>query len=236
MGEISKNTPILRLFDEIAPTYDLLNHLFSVNLDRYWRNCARRTATFPSGAVVLDLCSGTADVALTIAKHQQDSRIYGLDASANMLSRARIKLLKKDFLTRISLIHADALRLPFPAESFDLVFLSFGLRNLADRQQGLREIVRVLKTRGQLVVLEFASPTSFTIGRAYRLYLHYVIPFIGKLISRCSAAYQYLYSSIEEFLSPEEVMQLLHAHRFQHILYRPLTLGIVSLYVAQQHA
>lgn len=222
------------LFDEIASTYDLLNHLLSFNVDRWWRHITLHAANIPQDAVVLDLCTGTADLALAAAKHQWNSSVYGLDTSVNMLARARTKIFENSLTARIRLIHADAHHLPFLDERFDRVLLGFGLRNLANKEKGIQEIRRVLKERGQIVILEFAPPRKSLFGDVYCLYLGKLIPFIGKLISKSPSAYHYLYTSIEQFLQPDAVVTLLQKQGLREITARALMFGIAYVYVARK--
>ncbi len=229
-----QNNPIIKFFNEIAPTYDLLNHLFSFNTDRYWRKIALHATEFPSDAVVLDLCAGTADMAIAVAKNQRGSHIYGVDLSENMLARAKSKIARDHLEPRIHLLKADALQLPFTEKNFDAIFLSFGLRNLQNRARGIEEMTRVLKQHGSVVILEFSPlPASFW-GCLYRFYLGTVIPFVGKIISKSASAYQYLHSSIRQFLQPEEIVKLLENHGLHVTSTRRLMFGIVHLHVARK--
>ena len=229
------NHPIIRLFDEITPTYDLLNHLLSFGFDRRWRNISLRSIVLPPDAEVLDVCTGTADIAIAIAQQQQWSRIYGVDLSEQMLRKGRIKIFRSNLDDRIQLMKADALQLPFPTGTFNVVFLSFGLRNLVNRPKGIQEITRVLKEQGQLVVLEFAPPPKTMLGKFYRFYLGTVIPLIGKIVSKSASAYQYLAASIEEFPEPEKIVTLFRDSGLREISCKHLMFGIVSLYVARKH-
>ncbi|MBD3309269.1 bifunctional demethylmenaquinone methyltransferase/2-methoxy-6-polyprenyl-1,4-benzoquinol methylase UbiE [candidate division KSB3 bacterium] len=226
-------TPNLNsLFNDIAPTYDLLNRLFSFMCDRRWRNRAIQAVTIPPDAVVLDVCTGTADIALAIAARQPDCRVYGIDFSGNMLAHGQRKCASTPLATNIQLIQADALHLPFSDHACHTVFLSFGLRNLRERDQGLREISRVLQPQGQIAMLEFCPPPPNLFGKVYRLYLGTLIPFIGKIVSKSSTAYHYLHTSIAEFPEPAAIITLLQATGFGTISWKPLMMGIVALYVA----
>ena len=230
-----QNSPVIQIFNDITPTYDLLNHLFSLNFDRRWRTLALRSITLPTEADVLDVCTGTADIAIAAAGQQKRSRIYGVDLSENMLHRARMKISVKNLAHRVQLIQADALQLPFPAKTFNAVFLSFGLRNLGNRNKGLQEITRVLKEHGQIVILEFSPPQKTVFGKFYRLYLGTVIPFIGRIVSKSASAYQYLHTSITQFPEPETIVKLLRDSGLQEISCHPLMFGTVYLYVARKN-
>ena len=227
------DNPIITLFNDIASSYDVLNHVFSFNLDRYWRIIAIRAIGLHPDAALLDCCTGTADMAIAAARSHRGA-IYGIDLSEKMLMRAQQKISEKPFGERMLLLEADAQQLPFLNGSIDAVTMGFGLRNLLNREQGIREITRVLKDYGQLVILEFAPPRKNLFGFLYRLYLRIVIPLIGKFVSRSHSAYRYLYTSIEQFLQPEEIVQLLGDNDLHIISTRQLIFGVVYLYIARR--
>jgi demethylmenaquinone methyltransferase/2-methoxy-6-polyprenyl-1,4-benzoquinol methylase len=184
---------------------------------------------------VLDCCTGTADVAIAAAQAKSDSHVYGLDFSQNMLHQTRPKIERKQVGERMLLLQADALELPFSGESVDIIFLSFGLRNLLDRAQGLAEMTRVLKSHGQIAILEFAPPQQTVFGLLYRIYLGTIMPFIGQLISKSPSAYRYLHTSIEQFLPPEEMITLFHEHGLDVISVKGFQFGIAYLYIARKN-
>ena len=233
-SHIPRQQAIHQLFDDIAPTYDVLNHLFSLNIDRWWRYKALHAITLPRKACVLDVCTGTADVALAAARHFPESRIYGVDFAQTMLRHGQTKIAQHRHEASITLVRADALALPFPAKTFDAAFLSFGLRNLADRQAGIQELHRVLRPDGCLVILEFAPPPDTLFGRMFRLYVGGVMPIIGRLISKSPSGYHYLHRSIEQFPEPSVIMRFLHDANFQSTRCQSIIPGMVSLYVGQK--
>ncbi len=228
-----QNNPVVRLFNEIAPKYDLLNRLLSFNIDRRWRNLAIQSIEIQPEARVLDVCTGTADVAIAMAEKYTSMNIYGIDFSEEMLKAGKIKVAGKNLDNSIELIKADALHLPFPDRIFDIICVSFGIRNLRDRKKGIQEIKRVLRENGQIIILEFSPPPKTLLGKCYHLYLGRIVPFIGKIISQSAFAYQYLYTSIEHSLEPEEIVDLLKDNELQEISYQKLTFGIVYLYIAR---
>ena len=217
------------MFTAIAPRYDLLNHLLSANVDKlWWRRTAKTFAAILArpDADILDLCCGTGDMAFALRREGSECRITGADFSHAMLVRAAAK---SDRSQGMGWIEADALRLPFPDESFDLVTSAFGFRNLADYDTGLREIRRVLKPGGECGILEFSEPGGVK-GKLYNVYFKRVLPSIGRLISGSAGAYSYLPASVRRFPEPDELLQRMRAAGFREATWRPYTFGIAGLY------
>jgi demethylmenaquinone methyltransferase/2-methoxy-6-polyprenyl-1,4-benzoquinol methylase len=220
---------VREMFTAIAPRYDLLNHLLSANVDKlWWRRTARTFADLlaqPS-VQVLDLCCGTGDMALALRRQAPQAEITGADFSHSMLVLAS----KKNSQPRpIKWIEADALQLPFPDQSFDLVTSAFGFRNLADYDGGLREIRRVLRPGGECGILEFSEPQGL-MGKIYDLYFKSVLPRIGRLISGNSGAYSYLPASVERFPQPPEILSRMKIAGFRGASWTPYTFGIAGLF------
>ena len=221
---------VQEMFSAIAPRYDLLNHLLSLNLDRWWWSRTARTFAnilSRSDARVLDLCCGTGDMAFALQRQARSSgaRILGLDFAHPMLARA---LAKSDGASP-RWIEADALTLPFADASFDLVTSAFGFRNLADYDAGLREIVRVLRPGGELGILECAEPEG-VIGKLYGVYFRCVLPAIGGAISGVKGAYSYLPASVGRFPRPPEMTARMRAAGFSRAEWTPYTFGTAGLY------
>ncbi len=220
---------VREMFTSIAPRYDLLNHLLSFNVDRiWWRKTARRFAVVLAQphAKVLDLCCGTGDMTFALLRQGGKSgRILGADFSHAMLQRASTKSAG----TALRWIEADALRLPFPNEQFDLVTTAFGFRNLADYNAGLREIARILRPGGECGILDFAEPRGM-VGKLYRIYFKQVLPVIGTMISGVRGPYSYLPSSVERFPEPPEMLERMRAAGFREVSWMPYTFGIAGLY------
>jgi demethylmenaquinone methyltransferase/2-methoxy-6-polyprenyl-1,4-benzoquinol methylase len=219
---------VREMFTAIAPRYDLLNHLLSMNVDRlWWRRAARTFApilTRPD-ARVLDLCCGTADMALALRRQATASvSVFGADFSHTMLTLAGRKA-----RGRIRLIEADALSLPVRNACFDLVVSAFGFRNLADYDTGLREIFRVLRPRGEVGILDFGEPKG-VLGRIYRVYFRRVLPTVGTLVSGVRGPYEYLPASVERFHDPSQRLERMRAAGFQDVSWTPYTFGIAGLY------
>ena len=237
--EADASSKVREMFTQIAPRYDLLNHLLSLQLDRLWRARTARRLKFifdRPNALVLDLCCGTGDLALALA-HAGKARIIGADFAHPMLVRAKEKTAgqappaNQSAASPIPFFEADALRLPFASASFDLVTSAFGFRNLANYEAGLREIQRVLKPGGAIAILEFTEPPEGLWGDFYRWYFCKVLPKIGGLISGQQSAYTYLPKSVARFFRPSELAALLSTVGYQSIDYRVWTLGTVALHI-----
>ncbi len=218
------------MFSSIAPRYDLLNHLLSCNVDRlWWRRTARAFApTLARGdARVLDLCCGTGDMAFALRRQagKGGAFILGADFSHPMLQRA----VGKSARTPLCWIEADALRLPLPDASLDLVTAAFGFRNLADYDAGLREIARVLQPGGEAGILDFGEPRGL-LGTLYRFYFRRILPKIGTVVSGVKGPYQYLPASVERFPAPPEMLQRMRAAGFREASWTPYTFGVAGLY------
>ena len=226
---VSASRAVRAMFTSIAPRYDLLNHLLSANVDKlWWRRTARSFSSILSraNASVLDLCCGTGDMAFALRRESSSAQITGADFSHAMLELARRK---SNPQTRITWIEADALRLPFPDASFDVVTSAFGFRNLADYDAGLREIHRVLRPSGEFGILECNEPEGL-LGKFYDLYFQRVLPVIGTAISGVKGAYSYLPASVARFPQPPEMLARIQNAGFQNTSWTPYTFGIAGLY------
>jgi demethylmenaquinone methyltransferase / 2-methoxy-6-polyprenyl-1,4-benzoquinol methylase len=237
-SEADASRKVREMFTKIAPRYDLLNHLLSLQMDRMWR---ARTARVlqpildREDARILDLCCGTGDLAFALQRKAK-GRVWGADFAHSMLVRAKEKgSLESQSRTsgwKIRFVESDALRMPFADASFDLVTTAFGFRNLANYEAGLREIWRVLRPGGTAAILEFAEPKAGWFGDLYRWYFQSVLPRLGGMISGDRAAYTYLPSSVSKFLQPEELSALMQRHGFENVTARVWTGGTVALHTA----
>jgi demethylmenaquinone methyltransferase/2-methoxy-6-polyprenyl-1,4-benzoquinol methylase len=225
---------VRRIFSAIAGRYDLLNRLFSFGIDVKWRREMVSEVTPDDGQPVLDLATGTADVALTLEKRVPGKRlIVGTDFSLPMLQTAADKINRKR-AQRIRLAVGDALALPLKKDTFSAVTIAFGLRNLTNREAGLREMIRVLRPGGSVLVLEFSKMDRPVIGPVFRFYFHRMIPFLGGVISGIPAAYRYLPDSVNAFPNPVQIRKEMLDAGLVSVKYRPLTFGIAYLYVGEK--
>jgi demethylmenaquinone methyltransferase / 2-methoxy-6-polyprenyl-1,4-benzoquinol methylase len=213
------------MFGSIAGRYDLANHFLSCGIDFYWRRRAAEIVASWRPNKIVDLATGTGDLALALQKKLPDAEIAGVDFLPEMLELAQRKGVSQTVL-------ADAMDLPFAEASFDCVTIAFGLRNMENWGRALAEMSRVLKTNGHLLVLEFSLPTAPILRAIYRFYLHHWVPLLGSFLTRKKSAYDYLGDSIEEFPSGNAMSQLMLANGFTRATFLPLTGGIVTIYTA----
>jgi demethylmenaquinone methyltransferase/2-methoxy-6-polyprenyl-1,4-benzoquinol methylase len=220
------------MFGEIAPWYDLLNHLLSLNVDRYWRRKTVRMVPLSDEGLILDLCTGTGDLALAYDKASGGkSRIVAADFSHPMLVLARGKAKRAGNNGWLTFVEADAQRLPLPDDLFQIVCVAFGLRNVADTDRGLREMVRVCRPGGNVVVLEFSEARQ-PFRTLYSWYLRYLLPRVGQALSRSRhGAYNYLPASVGEFPSAEALLERMRDAGLSKVRFRRLTFGIATVYM-----
>ena len=214
------------MFGAIARRYDLANHTLSCGTDFYWRKCAANMVASWRPRKIVDLATGTGDLALAVQKKLPDAEVTGVDFVPEMLELARRKGVRETIL-------ADAMKLPFPDASFDCVTIAFGLRNMENWRDALVEMSRVLKRDGRLLVLEFSMPTVSIVRTIYRFYLHRCLPLLGSFLTRKKSAYDYLGDSIEEFPSGHAMIDLIEASGFKDVTLQPLSYGVATIYTAQ---
>jgi len=233
-----RETRIRRMFGSIAPRYDLLNHLLSLNIDRYWRWRTTRIVPPEGEAPILDLCTGTGDLALAYDRAARgQAPVIGADFCHEMLIPARDKTRKRQAAARICYVEADAQRLPFPDNHFQITTVAFGLRNVTDTDRGLAEMARVTRPGGRVAILEFSQPRHWFFGRMYRFYFRRILPLVGQAISRSQdSAYRYLPASVIEFPDGEALAERLRGHGLRDVHWHPFTLGIATLYVGSKPA
>ena len=221
-----------QLFDRIAGTYDSLNHGLSLNIDRLWRK--RAVAMMPHATHVLDVAIGTADLTIEMFRSGKVEKVTGIDLSTEMMAIGEEKCEKHDF--QADFVFGNAQQMPFNDNTFDGVTCAYGCRNFSDLDAGLREMYRVLKPGGQVTILEFSYPNGKIIRPLYDFYFTYILPFIGRLVSRDKTAYTYLNRSVESFCWGEAFAQHLHDAGFCEEHFVPLTFGITTIYVARKRA
>ncbi len=232
MAQITeKGRGIREMFQTIAPQYDFLNRLLSLGIDRYWRSFAVGQLVIPEGGKVLDIATGTGDVALKVASTTPDSvSIVGEDFTQGMLVLGKEKIEQSPYAHRIKLVNAPCESIPHPDRMFDGITIAFGIRNVVDREAGLSEMCRVLKPGGRAVILEFSNPRNRFFGALYSFYFRRLLPFVGGLFSKRSA-YQYLPDSVLEFPAREVFCSMMQQAGFSETEYYDLTFGIVTVYV-----
>jgi demethylmenaquinone methyltransferase/2-methoxy-6-polyprenyl-1,4-benzoquinol methylase len=220
------------MFDKIADRYDLLNRILSLGIDQGWRHQTVAALQIVAGARVLDLATGTADLAIMQAKTHPGCRVEGVDPSARMLDIGRQKIERGGLSDRVTLTLGNAESLPFETGSFDAVSIAFGIRNVPDRPKALREMARVTRPGGRIAILELSEPRGGLLGPFARFHVHSVVPWLGGLISG-SREYRYLQRSIAAFPPPEEFGAIMTDAGLRVLEIRPLTFGVASLYVAE---
>ncbi|MFA9289898.1 MAG: bifunctional demethylmenaquinone methyltransferase/2-methoxy-6-polyprenyl-1,4-benzoquinol methylase UbiE [Solirubrobacteraceae bacterium] len=231
--EGSKKTQVETMFDNVAFTYDILNRILSFNIDIYWRNILVDLIKGLKNNKILDIATGTGDLAITIAKKIK-TEVTGFDLSQNMLSVADKKVKKENLSKYVSLIHGDAENMPFNENEYDIVTVSFGVRNFENLDKGLTEIYRVLKLNGSLFILEFSQPENFIFKKLYFFYFTKILPFIGGILSKDKYAYSYLPSSVYNFPHGEQMLAILSKNGFKNTSFKKLTFGIASIYIAKK--
>jgi len=221
------------MFDAIAGRYDLLNHLLSGGIDTRWRKRAIRSLRLTGRERVLDLCTGTADLAIAAMRASRPAaRVVGVDFAGAMLRVGHGKLQRARLADRIALVRGDATRIPIADASVDAITIAFGIRNVQQVAMACAEMRRVLKPGGRIAILEFAVPTTPGLRTVYLWYLRHVLPRIGRAVSRHAAAYTYLPASIGAFTTPDEFVTILRQAGFSDVQTNPLTFGSVILYTA----
>jgi demethylmenaquinone methyltransferase/2-methoxy-6-polyprenyl-1,4-benzoquinol methylase len=228
-----KKDMVQGMFNDIAPKYDLLNHLLSADIDKIWRKKLRKLLAADNPKIILDVASGTGDLAIELAKMPVE-KIIGIDIAADMLDVGKTKIRKKGLEKIIQLQVGDSEAIDFSDGYFDAVTVAFGVRNYENLGKGLKEMQRVLKPGGKVAVLEFSKPSGFPMKNIYWVYFKYVLPVIGKMVSRHSSAYTYLPDSVAVFPEGEVFMNELLRAGFKNPTQNRLTFGIATLYIAEK--
>ncbi len=230
--DASRKSEVRTMFDNIAPRYDLLNHTLSLNIDRVWRRNVVRLVRRSGARRILDVATGTGDLAIALARNIGEARITAVDLSEGMLEVARRKVAARGLDDRIRLMQGDGERLALDTASVDAATVAFGVRNFGDIAAGLRELARTIKPGGSVFILEFSRPRNWLFRKLYEWYSHTLLPRIGGAVSRDRRAYEYLPASIEEFPAPERFLKLLAEAGFHDCRARSQSFGIAQIYTA----
>ncbi|MCF0236908.1 MAG: bifunctional demethylmenaquinone methyltransferase/2-methoxy-6-polyprenyl-1,4-benzoquinol methylase UbiE, partial [Bacteroidaceae bacterium] len=223
-----------RMFDSIAHSYDFLNHFLSLGIDKRWRRAAIDSLKPFAPKQLLDVATGTGDFALLAMDRLALDSVLGVDLSEGMLSVGREKVAKAGLTDRITLRKADCMQLDLPDDSFDAVTVAYGVRNFEDLDRGLREMRRVLRPGGRLVIIELTSPVSFPMKQLFWLYSRVLMPLLGKLVSKDSRAYSYLPATMEAFPQGEVMQTILEKAGYRQVKFRRFTFGLSTLYTAEK--
>ena len=227
-----KAAQVEQMFDNIAPTYDMLNHRLSWDIDRGWRKKAILQLAPHQPQTILDIATGTGDFAIMAAEMLHPDKLIGADISEGMMKIGRQKVKEKGLDSTIAFEKEDCLSLSYSNDSFDAVTAAFGIRNFANLDKGLQEMCRVLKTGGHLSIVELTTPVSFPMKQFFHIYSHTVLPLYGRIISRDSRAYSYLTKTIEAFPQGERMVEILKNAGFSDASFKRLTFGICTMYFA----
>jgi len=229
----SKKEQVAEMFDNISHRYDFLNHFLSLGIDILWRKKAIRELRDDQPKLILDIATGTGDFAIEALALNPD-KVIGVDISSGMLEYGRKKLKKKKLEDKIELQMGDSEKLLFNDNKFDAVIVSFGVRNFENLEKGLSDMYRVLKPGGKTVIVEFSRPRMFPMKQLYSFYFKFILPVIGKLISKDQAAYTYLPESVNAFPDGQKFLNILKQVGFKNTVCKPLTFGISSIYIGQK--
>jgi len=233
-SSLSKKKQVEQMFDNISGKYDFLNHFLSFGIDKIWRNKTIKIVGENQPKYILDVATGTGDLAFVAQKKLDPKKIIGLDLSNGMLNVGRDKSKSRGLEQTIEFVQGDSENLPFESDSFDAVMVSFGVRNFENLNDGLSEIFRVLKKGGNIVVLEFSKPSTFPVKQFYGLYSNYLLPFFGSLISKDKSAYHYLPASVAAFPEGQAFLDELKKSGFNSFYLKKLSGGIASIYSAKK--
>ncbi len=228
-----KSQQVEAMFDNIAPAYDFMNRAMTLGIDKSWRKLAVHLAKREAPCRVLDVATGTGDLAIALAKAIPDASVIGIDLSEGMLAEARRKVEEAGLQGRVTLMPGDCLSLPFEDASIDVVTVAFGVRNFENLERGLTEMHRVLRPGGTLIVLELSVPESRIVRPLYQIYTRHVIPMVGRMVSHDTRAYSYLPESIAAVPQGNEMVSLIRRAGFESATYRPLTFGVCTLYIGK---
>ena len=227
----SKKVQVESMFDSIAPKSDLLNHTLSLNIDKIWRRKVARAVAKTRPGTVLDVATGTCDLAIAVARKARPQSIVGIDLSEEMLNVGRQKVQKINMSDTITVQKGDAEKLPFGDNTFDAITVAFGVRNFENLEKGLTEMLRVLNPGGSCVSLEFTMPVAFPVKQLYNFYFRHILPLIGRLVSSHKSAYTYLPESVKAFPQRADFVRIMEQCGYAGARFRSLSLGIAAIYI-----
>ena len=229
---------IALMFNDIAPTYDKLNHILSLNVDKRWRRkavrCIKKAIADINNPMLLDVACGTADSTIALAQINENIKVTGIDISDGMLKIGEEKVAKHGLQNRITFSKSAAENIDYQDNTFDAALVAFGVRNFSDRKKGLQEMLRVLKPNGTLIILELSEPQNVIVRWFYNLYFKNILPFIGKYVSGNANAYMYLQQTVEKFPMPKEFMPMLTECGYKELKHKALTCGLCRIYQAKK--
>ena len=232
--EQDKKVQVRNMFNKIAPYYDFLNRLLTLRIDTLWRKKAIKLLKSDNPQLILDIATGTGDLAVEACKQLTPKKVIGVDLSPEMLEIGKKKIAKKNLENIIEFQVGDSENLNFENDNFDAITVAFGVRNYANLTKGLSEMCRVLKPGGKLIILEFTKPTIFPFKQLFNTYFKYILPFVGRFTSNDPKAYQYLYESVQAFPDFEHFGKILEDTGFKNITWKSLSLGICAIYQAEK--
>jgi demethylmenaquinone methyltransferase/2-methoxy-6-polyprenyl-1,4-benzoquinol methylase len=228
--QASKKAQIARMFDSISWRYDALNHILSAGVDVYWRKRAMRELKALKPQLILDVATGTGDFAIQAIKSLNPQKLIGVDISEGMMEIGRKKIAEKGLENRIELRYGDSEKLPFEENKFDAIIVAFGVRNFENLENGLTDMYRVLRPGGKVVILEFSKPSRFPFKQFYGFYFRFVVPVVGRMVSKDRTAYDYLPESVHAFPRGKDFVSILDRLGYKNTSCKPLTFGISSIY------
>ncbi|MCC6727293.1 MAG: bifunctional demethylmenaquinone methyltransferase/2-methoxy-6-polyprenyl-1,4-benzoquinol methylase UbiE [Saprospiraceae bacterium] len=232
--EGSKKAQVSQMFDNVAPWYDFLNHFLSLGIDISWRKKTIAALKDIKPQTILDVATGTGDLAIEAVRQLSPQKVTGIDISNEMLDVGRVKLSKRNLSPIVELLSGDSEKIAFPDNSFDAVTVAFGVRNFENLEAGLKEMLRVLKPGGKVAILEFSMPTLFPFKQFYHFYFKHILPVIGRITSKDPKAYGYLYESVQAFPDGKRFVEKLTNLGYQSATATPFTLGICTLYIGKK--
>jgi demethylmenaquinone methyltransferase / 2-methoxy-6-polyprenyl-1,4-benzoquinol methylase len=230
----SKKSQVSTMFDNVAPWYDFLNHFLSLGIDISWRRKTIAALKDLKPRKILDVATGTGDLAIEAVRQLSPEKVIGIDISNEMLEVGRGKLAKKRLSPTIELLSGDSEKIAYPDNTFDAVTVAFGVRNFENLDVGLMEMLRVLRPGGKVAILEFSMPTMFPFKQLYHFYFKNILPFIGRITSKDPKAYSYLYESVQAFPDGKQFVTKLEKIGYQSASFKPFTLGICTLYIGEK--